>query len=314
LSKLVLHQYTDSPFSEKVRALLGFKALAYLSVDIPAIMPKPDLIALTGGYRRTPVLQKGADVFCDTALIAQVIEIEQPTSAIFGNEQQALASAAARWTDSVFFRAAVGLVFQPEAIAANPRFQDPVAAQAFLKDRADFTAGSAGLIMPLPQAEALFHSHLRQLDALLATRTFCGGNSPDILDFSTWHCCWFVNRQPVLARYFDDYPNVRTWMKGMHLYSDARVCETISGEEAIAIAKAAEPVAVQQGVDAISGLSAGDSVQVLPTDYGFQPVTGELLTITEDRISIARDSEAAGRLHVHFPRYGFDVTPAGDPA
>ena len=29
-------------------------------------MPKPNLTALTGGYRKTPVLQIGADIYCNS--------------------------------------------------------------------------------------------------------------------------------------------------------------------------------------------------------------------------------------------------------
>ena len=41
--------------------MLGFKGLAWKSVEQPPILPKPDLTPLTGGYRRIPVLQEGAD-------------------------------------------------------------------------------------------------------------------------------------------------------------------------------------------------------------------------------------------------------------
>ncbi|HEX3451354.1 MAG TPA: glutathione S-transferase N-terminal domain-containing protein, partial [Isosphaeraceae bacterium] len=72
MKQLILHHYPMSPFAEKIRLILGFKNLHWSSVLIPNIMPKPDLTALTGGYRKTPVLQIGADIYCDTALIAEV--------------------------------------------------------------------------------------------------------------------------------------------------------------------------------------------------------------------------------------------------
>lgn len=77
MSELILHHYPTSPFAEKARLLLGFKQLSWRSVMIPPVMPKPDLVALTGGYRKTPVLQVGADVYCDTALIARRLEQER---------------------------------------------------------------------------------------------------------------------------------------------------------------------------------------------------------------------------------------------
>ena len=52
MAELILHHYADSPFSEKVRLIFGYKRPGLASVIIPAIMPKPDVVALTGGYRR----------------------------------------------------------------------------------------------------------------------------------------------------------------------------------------------------------------------------------------------------------------------
>ena len=74
----ILHHYQTSPFSEKVRLVLGYKNLAWRSVLVPSIMPKPDVLALTGGYRKTPFLQIGADVYCDTELMCEVLEHLQP--------------------------------------------------------------------------------------------------------------------------------------------------------------------------------------------------------------------------------------------
>ena len=73
MHELILHHYPTSPFAEKARLMLGFKQLSWRSVMIPPVMPKPDLTALTGGYRRTPVLQVGADIYCDSALIAYAL-------------------------------------------------------------------------------------------------------------------------------------------------------------------------------------------------------------------------------------------------
>ncbi len=76
---IILHQYATSPFSEKIRLVLGAKGLTWNAVEIPPILPKPDLLALTGGYRRTPVMQIGADIYCDTALICDVLDRLAPS-------------------------------------------------------------------------------------------------------------------------------------------------------------------------------------------------------------------------------------------
>ncbi|WP_439107942.1 glutathione S-transferase family protein [Congregibacter sp.] len=313
MTDLILHQYAESPFSEKVRAIFGFTGLPYKSVDIPAIMPKPDLIALTGGYRRTPVMQRGADIFCDSALIAEVIDDQNPKTSIFGQAGKAQAIAAARWTDSEFFRVCVGLVFQPAALAANPRFKDAKAAEAFVKDRAAFTAGGPALAIPLPRAEAVFREHMRALEESLKNTSFLGGDNPNIVDFSNWHLCWFVHRQEVLRRYFDGFSAVGAWLERMQVFSSALQTTTISGDEAISIAKGCEPRKIDSPkIDPLLEIDRGAQVQVLPTDYGFQPVSGALVVADDKHIVIAREDERAGHLQVHFPRYGFEVSLAGD--
>ena len=75
---LILHHYASSPFSEKIRLVMGRKKLAWKSVIVPAVLPKPDVVTLTGGYRKTPFLQVGADIYCDSALICDVLEHAQP--------------------------------------------------------------------------------------------------------------------------------------------------------------------------------------------------------------------------------------------
>lgn len=313
MSELILHEYPASPFSEKIRALFGYKQLAYRSVEIPVIMPKPDLTALTGGYRKTPVMQIGADIYCDTALIARVIEDTKPDPAVLDGTRGAVSVAAARWTDSDFFRVCVGMAFKPEAVASNPRFQDPTVVEAFLKDRAALTAGAPNLAMPEARAEAAFVEHLQHMEQTLSEQSYLGGDTPSILDFSTWHCLWFVYAQPVLRDFFALAGAVQSWMKRMADFSERGESVALSSEEAIEIARESEPA----GFDALevnhaSGLTIDQPVAVMPTDYGFQPVTGTLQRLTPDVITIAREDERAGRLHVHFPRYGFEVSPEGD--
>ncbi|MGS0756332.1 hypothetical protein ACVBEH_17860 [Roseateles sp. GG27B] len=46
------------------------------------MLPKPDVAALTGGYRRTPFLQIGGDIYCDTALMCRVIEASHRPDAV----------------------------------------------------------------------------------------------------------------------------------------------------------------------------------------------------------------------------------------
>ena len=57
MTDIILHHYETSPYSEKVRLGLGLKGLAWGSVEIPVIMPKPELTA----DRRLPQDARVAD-------------------------------------------------------------------------------------------------------------------------------------------------------------------------------------------------------------------------------------------------------------
>ena len=68
---IILHAYDASPFTQRALKLLAIKGLAWRWVETPMMPPKDDLVALTGGYRGTPVMQIGADVYVDTQRIAR---------------------------------------------------------------------------------------------------------------------------------------------------------------------------------------------------------------------------------------------------
>ena len=108
---IILHEYHTSPYAEKIRLALRLKNLAYSRVEIPVIMPRPDLMPLTGGYRRTPVLQIGADIFCDTAIILRELEARFPMPALKLPGHEGLAQMVAGWTDGRWFQSSVAVIF-----------------------------------------------------------------------------------------------------------------------------------------------------------------------------------------------------------
>ena len=120
---LILHHFNASPFSEKIRLVMGLKGLNWVSVTIPAIMPKPDLTPLTGGYRRTPVLQIGADIYCDTQLILREIERRHPSPTLYPNGEAGLAWMIAMWADRAFFQAGVPIIFGAEGFNVPEAFK-----------------------------------------------------------------------------------------------------------------------------------------------------------------------------------------------
>jgi glutathione S-transferase len=308
MNEIILHHYPESPFSEKVRLLLGFKGQAYSAVTIPIIMPKPDLMSLTGGYRKTPVMQIGADIYCDTAIICRVIDRLYPEDSIYPTEMSAIASAVAHWTDTFFFRVCVAVAFQPKALVNSPLFSDPEAASAFMADRAQLNEGSTQLTMDAAIAVPYFQSHLVRMDNQLQNGGFLLGGKPSIVDFSTYHCCWFVHGNEVLRDLFSAFPNVSSWVDRMSAFNRPELMTEISGEESLEIANKAKPSKISKAAtSAIDELHVGDPVEVMPIDYGLQPTRGRLQLSSLEELVISRTDEKAGQLAVHFPRLGFQI-------
>ena len=288
--------------------MLGFKQLSWRSVDIPRMMPKPDLTALTGGYRKTPVLQVGADIYCDTALIARRLEAEKATPSLFPEGQEFVVASFAQWADSVVFQHAVSLVFQPESMAVRMGKLPAEVIKAFMADRAGLFSGGSASRLPAEQAQHNWPGLMQRLELQLQREEgeFLFGNA-SIADFALAHPLWFIKGTPVTAPLVDDYPAVAAWL-GRVLAFGHGSSSAMSAAEAIEIARAATPAALPDEPFAeASGLQAGQRVAVSATDYGVDPVEGELLFAGVEELILARDDERAGRVHVHFPRLGFKV-------
>ena len=308
MHELILHHYDASPFAEKARLMLGFKQLSWRSVDIPRMMPKPDLTALTGGYRKTPVLQVGADIYCDTALIARRLEAEKATPSLFPEGQEFVVASFAQWADSVVFQHAVSLVFQPESMAVRMGKLPAEVIKAFMADRAGLFSGGSASRLPAEQAQHNWPGLMQRLELQLQREEgeFLFGNA-SIADFALAHPLWFLKGTPVTAPLVDDYPAVAAWL-GRVLAFGHGSSSAMSAAEAIEIARAATPAALpDESFGDASGLQAGQRVAVSATDYGVDPVEGELLFAGVEELILARDDERAGRVHVHFPRLGFKV-------
>lgn len=307
MHELILHHYPTSPFAEKARLLLGFKQLSWRSVTIPPVMPKPDLTALTGGYRRTPVLQIGADIYCDTALIARRLEAEKATPALFPEGQEFVVAALAQWADSVLFLNAVSLMFQPASLALRFAEVPKAFAEAFSKDRAQlFSSGSVSRI-PLEQAKNDWPTFMARLQQQLAREEgeFLFGSAPSLADFAVAHCLWFLRATPVTSVLVDEHADVVSWLDKVLAVGHGSFSE-MSSAEAVDVAAAAEPAALpEQAFSDPNGFTLGQQVAVAPVDYGVDPVEGELVFAGEEEIIVRREDPRAGQVQVHFPRVGY---------
>ncbi len=304
MSQLILHHYPTSPFAEKIRLILGYKKLAWQSVVIPTIMPKPDLTALTGGYRRTPVLQIGADIYCDTALIADVLEKIAPSPSLYPSPVNGASRIVAQWADSQVFPAAMAYNFQPAGIAQVFAGVPEEAVQAFVADRAAMR-GSAPR-MAIGEGTSTYKSQLRRLSDMLTEQPYLMGTMPTIADFAAYHPLWFtVERTPSLAGILEPTPLLKDWMVRMNSIGHG-IHEKMKPSQAVDVAKQASPEDVSHWnfVDE-HGIALGSEVTITADNFGLEPTPGILVAATKTRLTLRREDERAGTVHVHFPRNGF---------
>jgi glutathione S-transferase len=313
MADIILHHYPTSPFSEKVRLVLGYKQLPWRSVLIPAIMPKPDVIALTGGYRKTPFLQIGSDVYCDSALICDVLEHLRPTPTLYPEHQKGVARIVAQWADTSLFWAAMAYNLQPRGIAAMFEGAPPEVAKAFGADRA---AMSGGMTRLRPgDASAAYKSYLRRIANMLEGQDFLFGPAPCVADFAAYHPLWFSRvRVPVMAGILDATPAVLNWMDRMADIGHGQMDKMPSADAIAICAAAAGPApAHDHGFQDEHNLQLGSRVTVAAENFGQETTEGELIAATRTRYTLRRVDPRAGTVHVHFPRIGY-VLKAALPA
>ncbi len=305
MADIILHHYPNSPFSEKVRVAFGIKQLGWKSVQIPNIMPKPDLMPLTGGYRRTPVLQVGADIYCDTQLIMLELEKLAPRPPLLPPGKEGEARALTMWIDRNIFWSAVGVVMG----AIGDKLPE-----AFLKDRSEFSGRSfdpARLRAAAPFAAEQTYAQMVLAEEMLADgRPYLLGAAPTLADCALYNPVWFIKARLGAGKAvppLDRLPRIVDWSDRMASFGSGKPVD-MTGAEALDIAKAATPAATNVAANDPSGLQAGQKISITPDDTGKVPVTGTLVGLTPDRISIRRNDERVGEVVVHFPRAGFFVT------
>lgn len=309
MSELILHHYPTSPFAEKTRLMLGYKNLPWKSVIIPMIMPKPDVVALTGGYRKTPILQIGADIYCDTALISDVLEHLQPTPSVYPEPSKGLARTLAHWADNTLFWTSMAYNTQPKGIAQIFEKAPPEAARAFGEDRKAMSFGMARIRSA--DATAAYKSYLRRISDMLDDRPFLLGEVPCIADFAMYHPLWFTRVQtPVLAGILKLTPAVLDWMDRMAAIGHGTF-EKSSAADAIAAAAANAPAPLHDDIfQDEHGIPLGSQVLVTSESFGPEPTEGELIAATRMHYTLRRTDPRAGTVHVHFPRIGYSLKAA----
>jgi glutathione S-transferase len=308
---VILHHFDQSPFSEKIRVILGFKGIAWKSVRISRIMPRPELMPLTGGYRRTPVMQIGADIYCDTQIIVRELEARFPTPTLFPRGNTGVPWALGMWTDRSFFQNTVTLVFGT---------LDDKVPQDFIEDRGRLRGGKfdvKAMKAVIPQMRDQFRAHVCWIEAQLGDgRDWLLGEF-SLADVNAYMNVWYTRSNlsgadQVLAGLYQilaGCPRTLRWEERVRRIGHGSRTE-LSAAEALDIAARADPqTSILPDPDDPNGRRPGDQVQVAPDDYGKVGVTGKIVALSAQHIAIRRRDDRVGEVVVHFPRAGFTVTP-----
>jgi glutathione S-transferase len=302
MSGLILHHYDFSNFAEKARLMLGFKGLAWRSVEQPPILPKPKLTPLTGGYRRIPVLQEGADLWCDTRLIARELERRVPAPSLFPAATAGAAEAIAWWAEHQFMR--------PVALFVSGVNADHMPA-GLHEDRARLHG------LPPPSIEAVRKAATRNLhlvrpqikwiaDMLADGRSYLLGEAPCIADFATYHVVWFFKGRHIDCRgELAPYPRLLAWRDRMAGIGHGTRTD-IDGDEALAEARRAEPAPPRPSQPQDGDPQPGEHARVRSADNARDWIEGEVHSIDADEIALLRRDPEVGQVAVHFPRLGYD--------
>ena len=300
-SDIILYHYPASPYAEKVRLMAGYLGVPWHSVDVPIQPPRETLALLAGGYRRIPVAQIGADVYCDTALISE--QIDSLADKRLAEDNESLASLADQAEQQAFFAAirqnsqlktAIGLIMKLG-------FKGMM---AFAKDRATFAVGYAPAMLSPEQAKIVFNKYLEDLASHLGDRPFLGGDEPCLSDFRCYHPIFLaIAFRSVKASQLP--APVKAWTDRVAGFGWGQVA-AMTDREALEVAKSSSPLPISEA--AAAHPDVGEWVTVSPTDTGKVPVTGTLVGMDANRISLLRRSDDVGDVHVHFPAVGFECT------
>ncbi len=297
MADLIVYNYPLSPFAEKIRLMLAYAAIPWKSVKVLEMPPRPVVDILTGGYRKIPVAQIGADIYCDTKTITTEIAriAEKPELALQNCAEDV--QAFVRKADGEVFTAIVNSSAGLSALIVLLKRTSLLRTLRFIKDRAGMVRNSTMNRVRPEEAKAIMRNHLDQMESLLE-KDFLFGEEPCVADFSAYHSLWLaadIKGQKLLQ----EWPGVSRWFQRMQAFGRGEAIE-FADDQALDLAQAASPRPL--GAQA---LAVPRQVSIEPDDYARDPVCGLLVGEHDLGWVIRREHRRIGEVHIHFPKAGF---------
>ena len=307
---LIFHHRYTSPFSEKIRLMLGYLGASWQSVHAPFYPPRPGIDPLVNGYRQIPVAQVGADVFCDTRMIADEIarlHDHQELSPFHCTPD--VAQYLAEIETKVFYccvrtappTGALGMM-----VRKVPFWHWP----GYIRDKIRITKISTVSIPPKEEATGVWNDFLADLNEKTSKSSFLFGNDkPTIADFTAFHPVWF--HVDMGAKILANRPSLRAWYDRVMAFGHGRL-EQITTRTSLAAAQNNVPRSVPE--EMTQGKHIGQTVEIAPAETMKIPTGGQLVGENDVKWILRRDSDFGTPVHVHFPKEFYQLTPVSPKA
>ena len=300
---MILHNYDISPYSEMIRLMLGHSNIDWRSDISPPYPPRKIVDPLTGGYRRIPVAQIGADLFCDTRIIcSEIANISGMPELSFESVDAEIAQFANQ-TNSEYFMPIVQ-TSEPKSILKMlvTRYW-PWQILALMKDRAQVAKSANGERLTKQQMIERMTTLKQSIESKLAEQDFLFGSAPSVADFAAYHLIWFADLTRS-TKFLKEHPKASKWQARMNKIGHGNYTKINQHDVFNQAKNTPRPVdkTMQNNAD------IGKSVSIAPVDYARDSVEGELVGSDDTRWIVARQSNEFGLLHVHFPRDGYALS------
>lgn len=299
MSVPILYHYPMSPYSEKLRLTMGLLQRPWLSAQVAAYPPRAALAAVVGGYRRIPVLQIGAHIYCDTRLAFAALMGDESGYLSLTDRDEALR----QWAEQEVFFAVIAASSHYRALRYLTRELSILGLLRFLRDRIVMTR-DASIIQPdAKTARDVLSSFVSHLDDRLTENAYLSGPEMGYLDLCCFHPLWMACQidPRVTARCSSA---VRAWFKKIQDIGHGEFSPATPQIIADAIA---EQTDFSGGVVEPPYLVA-EPVTVRPSDYARDASSGMLVSLDGRRIVLERPLSEGGRVFLHFPRHGFEIS------
>jgi glutathione S-transferase len=295
---LILYHYDLSPFAEKIRLMMGYTGLPWKSVKVLEMPPRPVIEILAGGYRKIPVMQMGADIYCDTKTITtEIARLSGKPELALENCAEDVNAFVQKTDGAVVFMAMITADVGPGALLLMVKRTSFLRTLCFIKDRVGVTRKSKMKNISAKESKEIVYKHLDEMECLLK-KNFLFGDKPCVADFSAFHS---LNLAVELKgmQWLEKWPKVVAWFKRVQAFGHGASTE-LTDDQALDIAHNAEPLKLRE-----HAVAAQKKVSIEPDDYARDPTAGLLIGEHDRGWVIAREHPRIGKVHVHFPKAGY---------